>query len=114
LWIATPAVAVWDEPPAIPPSGKSDESEPVGCDLGECGPRALSHVVGTDFHDAAAVPAQYRPRLRRKHDSRKCRGTHTPADEQAVAIAHLSRGERPALPAKPLGTLPVAFAQSFR
>ena len=66
-----------------------------------------------DLHDATAVATQHRLGLRRKHERRKCRRAHAPADKQSITIVHLPRRERPALPAEPLGALPVAFAQGF-
>ena len=89
------------------------EAEPVGRDLCQRRPCALAHIMRADLHDAAAIAAQHRLGLRRKHVRRKCRGAHAPADKQAVTIAHLPRRKRPTLPAEPLGALPVAFAQGF-
>ena len=101
LWMAMPAVAVWAEPPAMPASGRSDvpalnsssfdvEPQPVGCNLGERGPGALTHVVGPRFHQAGPVASHNRPRFGLEHQRRKCRGAHSPADEAASLVPHLS------------------------
>src|SRR6478672_10572713 len=115
-----PAVAVWAEPPAMPPSGRSDvpdlnstwsiEPKPIRRDLRQRGPGALPHVMSPDLHDAAAVAPQHRLGLGLKHERGKRRRAHAPADEQAV-IAHLPGCERTALPAELPGALRVALAQ---
>jgi hypothetical protein len=89
----------------MPASGRSDrtclefhlvqfEPEPVGGNLGERGPGALAHVVGSGFHQAGSVASQHRPRLGLKHQRRKCRSADSPTDQQAGLVAQLSWRKR--------------------
>src|SRR3954466_6762645 len=116
-----PAVAVWAEPPAMPPSGRSDvpdlnstwsmSSPSPSAAICASGPGALPHVMSPDLHGAAAVAPQPRLGLGLKHERGKRRRAHAPADEQAVIIAHLPGCERTTLPAELPGALRVALAQ---
>src|ERR1700720_2503817 len=118
-----PAVAVWEEPPAMPASGRSElpdaelqllelETEAVGGDLRERRPGALAHVLSAKLDQAGPVaPDDGSGLAREKHDGREGRGAETPPDQQPVLVTHLSRRQGAPCPAKARRTLRVALAQ---
>ncbi len=89
------------------------QSQSVGRDLGERGPGALPHVVGADLHHAGAVALDHRARRGLKHQRRKRRGAHAPADQETGIVAHLARREGSLRPTKTLGASRVAFPQGL-
>ncbi|GCC46875.1 hypothetical protein chiPu_0030808, partial [Chiloscyllium punctatum] len=87
------------------------ETERVGRDLRQRGPGALPHVVRTGLHHALAVGTDHRARIALEHDGRERRGADSPADQEAVLVAHLARLQRTSRPAETLGRPGVALAQ---
>ena len=110
--MAEPAVAVW--PSRQRPrrrAGRSCRSathlvdiepEAVGRDLRERGQGALPHVDRARFDRAAAVP-RAPPAPPQRTSGSGNGGSHAPADEEAVLVAHLPGRARPARPAESLG-----------
>ena len=117
-----PAVAVCDEPPAIPASGRSElpdaelqslefEAEAVRGNLCQRRPGTLAHVLSAELDQTTPVAPQNGPGLALEHDGREDRGAETPTDQEPVLVTHLSRRQRPPRPAKTRRTLRVALPQ---
>ena len=90
------------------------EPEAVGGDLRERGQGALAHVDRARLDDGRSVAAERRPRLGGEHRAVEHGGSHAPADEEAVLVAHLPGRARPPRPAERLRAPGVAFAQRLR
>ena len=89
------------------------EAQPVGRNLGERGPRTLTHLVRPRLDQAGPVAAHDRTGLGLEHDRRKRCGAHSPTDKEASLVTHLSCCGRALRPAKERGSLRVAFAQGL-
>ncbi|MGY4509252.1 hypothetical protein ACVIN2_002706 [Bradyrhizobium sp. USDA 3650] len=83
----------------------------VGRNLRKRRPGALPHVMRADFHGTGAVAAKHGTRFGLEHQCREGRGTHAPADQKTIVVAHLPRLERSLRPAEARGALLVAGAQ---
>ena len=90
------------------------EAEPVGADLRERGPGALSHIVRAELDQAGAVGMQGGARGRLHHQRREAGGAHAPAHQEPGLVPQRARLQRPRRPAEPLGAARIAVAQLLR